>query len=49
MLCHVPHSVEQAAAFKARLSDLDHAYCNTPGPIGDFSNLKECIQTIKSL
>ena len=49
LLHHAPHSSKQFSAFKARLNDLVHTYCGAQVDIGDYLNLKECIQTIKSL
>ena len=46
---HEPHSLEQVYALKARFSDLVHPFWVLPVNIDDFLNVKECIQTIKSL
>ena len=49
LLHHKPQSDERLSALKARLSDLAHAYCDTPVDVGDFSMNKESLQAIKSL
>ena len=46
---HKPRSEEQLAALNARLSDLAHAYCESPIDLGDFLMTKKCFQAIKSL
>ena len=49
LIHHKPQSDERLSALKARLSDLAHAYCDTPVDVGDFLMNKESLQAIKSL
>ena len=49
LVYHKSQSVEQTAALRVRLNNLDHAYFSSPIEIGDFLITKGCFQAIRSL
>ena len=49
LLHHKHRSDEHLSALKTRLSDVPHAYCDSPIDWGDFLMTKECFQAIKAL